>query len=453
MLRGGRAGRACPRRRGHGTRNDRVQEVVSLVVLLVGLTTSADAELLYFVEGGKVQAPASVEGDRVRIETPDGAYVFPKGAFRKIVPGYWPEREWPERRDAARSKGAEERFAAAWWALENGLTPEAETMLSAALDADAGHRASARMVAALDRLAGDCPDPDLDVIRSAIGGTFEVARGPHILLLHQHPEARARVEMLERVLTTFYMMFAAQGIDLPRPRHRLVSVWFARRADYLAYLHSEDADEFRTTNGYYQPTRRLVLTFDSRGTDTDRGTREALRARLLFDLDRRAVDDGTAAHELIHQLIETTGLAPRHANFPIWLHEGLAMQFEIIRGGRWAGVGRSHGTRLTRWRAIQPPPRLAPLVRDTGFGHGYQPDVYAQAWALVYYLRKERPREFHDYLDLLRAPDPGPDTGRWALDNFRKAFGDDLDAIQAAWHDYMRNIQTPLEAEDIGAGR
>ena len=59
---------------------------------------------------------------------------------------------------------------------------------------------------------------------------------------------------------------------------------------------------------------------------------------MLLDLDRRSIDLGTAAHEMIHQLAVESGLVPRHDAFPHWLHEGLAAQFEVIRGGRWSGI-------------------------------------------------------------------------------------------------------------------
>ena len=128
---------------------------------------------------------------------------------------------------------------------------------------------------------------------------------------------------------------------------------------------------------------------------------------MLLDLDRRSIDLGTAAHEMIHQLAVESGLVPRHDAFPYWLHEGLAAQFEVIRGGRWSGISRAHDLRLPDWRRIQDPIRLERLVRDAGFGRGYQRDLYAQAWALVYYLRTRHSREFLTFLDLLRGPDLG----------------------------------------------
>ncbi|HSU82965.1 MAG TPA: DUF1570 domain-containing protein, partial [Thermoanaerobaculia bacterium] len=178
----------------------------------------------------------------------------------------------------------------------------------------------------------------------------------------------------------------------------------------------------------------------------DRLRRDVRRQRLLLDLDRRAIDWGTAAHETIHQLVSASGLSPRHGEFPLWLHEGFAAQFEVVRGGRWAGIGRAHDIRLPDWRTIDPPPRLAPLLRDAGFGRGYQRNLYAQAWALVYYLRKQHPREFLTFLDMLRTPDDDriPRADR-TVAAFRNAFGDDLDGLEADWRRYMGTLKTPLE--------
>ena len=169
-------------------------------------------------------------------------------------------------------------------------------------------------------------------------------------------------------------------------------------------------------------------------------TGEAARRELLFDLECRAIDVSTAAHEMIHQLVDATGLAPRPDAFPVWLHEGLAMQFEVVRAGRWAGLGRADDFRLPYWRRMVPPPRLAPVLRDAGFGRGYHPDRYAEAWALVYFLRKEHPREFLAYLDQLRLPPlDGP------ADAFHAAFGADLGELEARWHQFLGGVLTPAE--------
>ena len=176
--------------------------------------------------------------------------------------------------------------------------------------------------------------------------------------------------------------------------------------------------------------------------------RDLDRRQLLLEMERRAIDGGTAAHEMVHQLVRGSGLIRHHDDFPLWLHEGLAAQFEVIRGGVWAGVGRVHDLRLPDWRAIAPPPPLIPLLRDLGFGHGYQRDLYAQSWALVYYLRKEHPQQFQTFLDLLRLPasEAQPDAHRTSA-AFRAAFGDDLQTLEVTWHRYLARLKTPLEGE------
>lgn len=456
------------------------------------------ADLFYFAEGGAVQLHGEARGEKILLETPDGDLEFLRDDFRAIVPGHWPEDEWESRRESALAGGPEARFAAAWWALENGLTPQAVAMVRQAHAADPLHAPSARMVAALERLDKPIPDPDLEPIHRAMGGRADESRGAHVILLHQHgrAEAEERVDLLERVATSYYLLLAAQGIELPAPRHRLATAWFARRSDYLAFLDSEKATAFRATQGYYHPTLDAVFSYDARSSDRQMAARKLIAARrrelsrltgeldglllrsgevsletlnrtetrrrldrragdidrqeLFLEMERRSLDCGTAAHEIVHQLVSSSGLAPRRDAFPIWLHEGFAAQFEVLRGGRWAGIGRAHDLRLPDWRALQPPPRLAPLVRDIGFGHGYRRDSYAAAWALVYYLRKAHPHQFLTFLDLLRAPQLIPDTrGDRVFSAFQSAFGGNMAALETDWHRFIASLRTPLEVQTL----
>ncbi len=471
---------------------------------------AANADLLYFRNGGAIQVPAKVDGDRVVVELPDGNVSFARDSISKRVPGYWPAAEWDKRRRAAVNKGFDARLAAAWWAVENGLTSEASTEIRALHAVDATHAQVARMAALLERLERPCDDPDTARFARALGVETKVARGPHVILLHQHSEDEAseRIELLERVIAGYYLVFAAQGLELSVPRTRLVSAWFAEKKDYLAFLHSQGADAFSTTRGYYHPTWKAVVAFDGRATDAERGAREkyasrreelarfsevvegapagsrvkvqlageparivsrsaakALIARLdgeasaellMLDLDRRAVDLGTAAHEMIHQLATASGLLPRYDAFPNWLHEGLAAQFEVIRGGRWAGISRANDLRLPNWRSVQSPLSIERLVRDAGFGHGYQRDLYAQAWALVYFLRTQHPQQFLTFLDLLRGPgsadssSSGPRSDP-VLAAFQRAFGTDLLALEREWREFMAGVRTPLEQQNPAA--
>jgi len=469
-----------------------------LVLALAALCPDSRADLIYFKGGGAVQAPAVEQDGSIIIEVAGASYAFLPDDLEKREPGFIPEEEWAERQRRAKDAGSPERFAAAWWALENGLTDEAAAEVQAIHQIDPKHAPTARMAAALKRLEAPGADPDIDDFRRALGIAVKEERGPHVLLLHQHSEAEAaaRVALLERVVTSYYLTFAGSGIDLRVPDRRMVFVWFADQADYKAFLTRQNASPFANTRGYFHPTWNAVVAYDARGNDEHRRNQDALRQRrdelkrfreafdrlpprarakvalagepartvgrdeaaawadrldrdvlqeeLLLEAQRLAFDDGIAAHEMIHLLATNSGLLPRHDAFPIWLQEGLAMQFEVVRGGRWAGVSRAHDIRLADWRLLQPPPLLEPLVRDRAFGRGYRRGPYAEAWALVYFLRLRHPEQFVAYLDLLRNPSAPPGAD-FAFEAFQRAFGPDLSTLERDWRAFLDASTTPLD--------
>jgi hypothetical protein len=444
--------------------------IVSLVA--VAPPRPGRAELLYFVNGGSVQCPATVHDDRVVIQTMIGDFPFLLKDFLKIAPGGCPEREWPTRRSEALKGDSALRFSAAWWALENGLVPEAVEMLRLSHARDSHHQPTRRLVKVLDDLQNPLDDPSTDRLHRALGVSCETLTGQHIVLLHQHPaaDAQIRLDLLERIVIAYYLVLTAHGIDLEIPSQRLVCVYLKNQSDYLAFIRSQNAGAFQSTLGFFHPTYRAVIAYDVRSNrrtrsikeprdsntlatpsdaspSADPDRRELLRRQLLASLDALARDHGTAAHEMIHLLVAESRLEPSPGAFPHWLHEGLAAQFEVVRSGRWAGVGRAHDLRLTDFRVVSASPDLASLIRDKGFGRGYRGDLYARSWALVYYLRKTRPQEFHAFLDLLRLPNPDSDptdSSRFEQP-FRAAFGPDLARLEAAWPLFMNKVHTPLE--------
>jgi hypothetical protein len=468
--------------------------------IVVALAQATRGDLLYFQKGGQAQLPCKRDGKTVEVETPGGRLQFQATDFRAIVPEDEPLSEWAVRLAKARQQGASEQLAVAWWALENGLTDEAVATLREAHAADPKHEPTATLVRALDAISPPLEDSENRDIDGALRGTFQIARSDHFLLRHQlvEAEARSRLNLLEKVYTSYYLTLAAQGIRLAPPARRLMAVVYKSKDDYIEFLRSEHAGAFATTQGYFHPTRNVMVAFDARQRPEQRSAAAAIESRraelarlrptierlpsnarfrvevrgespqslgraaatawletqerdvarqtLLLDLERLSIDLGIAAHETIHQLVANSGLSPRFDDLPTWLHEGLAAQFEVIRGGRWAGVGRAHDLRLPDWRTIHPAPRLAPLVRDEGFEQGYRKDLYAEAWALVYFLRKRHPEDFTRFLDLLRAPSPERNRTERLVDLFRTSFGSDWPVLESEWHQLMRSVTTPLEA-------
>ena len=443
-----------------------------LVLSALALATPARAELLYFKDGGRLHVAAEVLDGQVRVKGATEDYLFPTEDFLEIVPGHDPEREWKARRETALASGPEVRFAAACWAIENGLIPEAVAMLRATHAADRAHQPTARLVALLDRLDPPSPDPDPFSLLKSIGVPLDRTSSRHIVLYHEttREQAEARLDMLERVLTAFYLVLTADGFELEPPDEKLVFVALRDQSDYLAFLRSQRAGAFSTTYGYYHPAYRAVITFDLRTAPrwasayqslermrsrvpfaltsptalSDPRMRNLQRRRLLQEMEIRANADGTAAHELVHALTRASGLAPTPEVFPHWLHEGLAAQFEVVRGGRWAGVGQPHDLRLSDWRKVEPAPNLDGLIRDRGFGHGYQSGLYARSWALVQFLRSAHSSQFLKFLQLLRSPPDKPGSPRFAT-CFLSVFGSDLDEFETDWTRFFEDIHTPLE--------
>lgn len=445
-------------------RNDS-QRQRHLSLCAVGLLTLAwlagpvRAEVLVFQRGGAIEAPASIEDDRVSIDTPAGRFNFPRSDFRVVVPGHDPRREWPARREAALQASPRDGFAAAWWALERGLVAESAEMIRQAHAREPDNRLYARLVARLDAHERPIPDPDTARLESALGVDLRATRSPHVLLLHQHDEREAeeRVATLERVVRAFDLWLTALDVDIDLPRARLVSVHLRDQDDYVRFLTSQNAGAMRNTLGYFHPTFRAVVTFDTRALPRWRGhaasppeersgmpaVRDLRRKWLLEELDRRAYDLGTAIHEMIHLEVVASGLASPAAPFPLWLHEGLAMQFETVRGGRWAGFGPVNDLRLADWHALTRPSEILPILEDAGFGHGYRRDVYARCWSLVYYLRSTRPTQFVTLLDRYRLPRT-PDTPP-SRSLFLAALGDDTPSLESDWNHWMNARQTPIQ--------
>ena len=446
--------------------------ILSLLGIMVGLDRLADesrGDWLEFARGGQVELAATVDRSTVQVATPTGIRTFPRTAFRTIVPGGRVEDEWRERQAAARRVGtASAWFAAAWWAIEHGLTRAGTDSIRLAMQAPGAvdHAPLSRADRLLGLLGEALDDPAPEPVQALLGGSgWAPLRGRHVVLWHQGSivAAQERLDLLDQVVTTFYVSLAAQGIELAVPRRRLVSVWFAHQADYQACLRRIDAAPFAETQGYYHPTQGVVFAYDTRSSaEQSRGRLRVERGRLqsglaatdrvdlerqalLLDLRWRAVDLGIAAHETIHQLVAASGLAPRGDSWPNWLHEGFAAQFEVVRGGRWAGFGGTNDLRIADWRSVAASSQIAPLLRDDGLTHGYHQSRYAESWALVNFLRQTRPEAFVTFLEILRTPRPEnqPNTSSRA---FQAAFETDLGKLGDEWRAFFRDRRTPMEA-------
>jgi len=157
----------------------------------------------------------------------------------------------------------------------------------------------------------------------------------------------------------------------------------------------------------------------------------------------------TIVHEATHQIAFNCGLHQRYSDCPRWFSEGIAMYFETpdLRSSRgWRGIGEVNRIRLSRFRQYlrrRPPDSLKTLVQDDArFLDPKQGlDAYAETWALTYFLIRQRPREYLEYLR--RLSEKGPlleDEPEERLASFREVFGP-IEPLDREFLRYMMRVR------------
>lgn len=171
-------------------------------------------------------------------------------------------------------------------------------------------------------------------------------------------------------------------------------------------------------------------------------------------------------HEAAHQIFFNVGVHGREADSPTWLVEGLAMQFEVPQSSAKKGLHRVNQMRLGDLREFSGIGLGQKKVSDdayaSAFGdHGLVPlgeligddrvfggsgehvaTVYAQAWALVYFLARTQKDAFSGYLAQVAGRLPRTLVEpQQELERFTEFFGPVDDAFQRGWLEYVVRLR------------
>jgi len=340
--------------------------------------------------------------------------------------------------------------------------------------------------------------PSADELNAAFGPAFRLKTTDHYVFCYNTTDRRVGTtgQRLEKVYREFFTYFHQKGLPLHAPREKLPCVLFARRQQYQAharrtatvleftsgfyhrldnrvafYVHANDPEYVQLRRTLEQTGARLASLKRSLarlGPRSDRvtvtytdGTRRVLsRAQALRELadEQRHVRQlkrrvylaqanehiAVLAHEATHQLAASSGLLDPRADNPLWLDEGLAMFFESATRAHWAGIGRLNKSRWAqlietiRHRRQVPIADLIVRRRFLDLGKEGAMAVYAQSWALTYFLMHRHQKAFLGYLARLHTCPPGrrvPDDRKLAM--FKAAFGPDLDVLEQQWYEYV----------------
>jgi hypothetical protein len=269
---------------------------------------------------------------------------------------------------------------------------------------------------------------------------FRVHQTTHYLILYDTSPIYAQWcgSLFERLYMAFTNSWTRRGFKLTAPEFPLVAIVFADRESYLKFSRSELGDAAESIVGYFGLASNRMTMYDLTGIEASgrggrgRGTSAAQINQLLSQPNAQGTVS-TIVHEATHQIAFNCGLHTRLSDCPLWFSEGIAVYVETpdLRSAKgWSGIGAVNQSRLERFRqylAARPADSLETLIRDDArFRDPKQAlDAYAEAWALTYFLIRQHPKAYVEYLALLSKKKPLiQDSPAKRLDQFRQVFGD-----------------------------
>ena len=282
---------------------------------------------------------------------------------------------------------------------------------------------------------------------------FEVYSTAHYLVCYNTSRHYAAWcgALFERLYLGFTNYWTRKGIKLTDPKFPLVAIVFRDPQSYQQYSRAELGDAAQSIIGYYSLRSNRMTMYDLTGVDALRGpgARRGSAAQINQMLSRPEAERtvATIIHEATHQIAFNSGLQTRFADIPLWLSEGIAVYFEtpdLQSSKGWRNIGAVNYTRLAQFRDYlprRPADSLRLLLtedkrfRDSRLAN----DLYAESWALTYYLIRQRPKQYVAYLQMLSEKKQMMwDTPATRLKEFEVAFGAPLDHLEV---DFLRQMQ------------
>lgn len=283
---------------------------------------------------------------------------------------------------------------------------------------------------------------------------FEVHTTQHYLICHNTSRAYAQWcgSLFERLYKGFVNFWSRKNLKLREPEFPLVALVFADKKSYANYARRELGDATELIIGGYSLRSNRIMTYDLTGLDANRrpGDRRADAAQINQMLSREAERTvATIVHEATHQIVFNCGLQARYADIPRWQSEGLAVFFEtpdLNSSKGWRTIGAVNRVQLAGFLSYlprRPADSLITLISsDERLLESKQAaDAYAESWALSYFLIRQRPKQYVQYLKTLSAKtDLIQDTPEERLRDFREAFGD-LQTLDAEFIRQMAKLK------------
>lgn len=282
---------------------------------------------------------------------------------------------------------------------------------------------------------------------------FQTYTTANYLICYNTPKVYAQWcgALYERLFRAYRNFWNRRGFKLHDPEFPLIALVMDNRKSFLEVAKSELGEAAGSIIGYYSLRTNRVIMYDLTGAAAganqrrERLTTREINQMLGLPSAERTV--ATIVHEATHQIAFNCGMHVRYADIPIWLSEGLAMYFETpdLRSSKgWRNIGGVNYTRLDEFRRYaerRPSNALQKLIGgNERFRHAREAaDAYPEAWALTYYLLRNHPKQFIQYMNTMSKKGPLlTDDRQRRLTDFHSAFGNDLEKLDAT---FMKQIQ------------
>ncbi len=248
---------------------------------------------------------------------------------------------------------------------------------------------------------------------------FEVLNTAHYMILYDtsKPYASWCGSLFERLYMAFTNYWSRKGFALEAPEFPLVAIVFADRGRVFEILQARFGRRRRLDRGLFQLD--VESDDDVRPVGLGNGRRSRGRGTMaqinqILSQPRSQQTVATIVHEATHQIAFNCGLHTRLSDCPSWFSEGIALFFETpdLRSQKgWSGIGGINYPRLERFQKLLPTRAADSLetliATDKRFHDTKQGlDAYAEAWALTYFLIRQKPKEYVAYLRLLSQKKP-----------------------------------------------
>lgn len=246
---------------------------------------------------------------------------------------------------------------------------------------------------------------------------------------------------LEEARRQFDRWCRALRAPRPRPDERLLCILFHEQEDFVTFAQETEnlGETALHVNGYFSPRFDWIVCFDPwdstdltaaaaslddaeadieaaehRGADPERVADARTRvnaAREQVLQEERARRTAVTIHEAIHQLVHVGDAFPGRANWPGWLHEGLAVAFETDNHRKPFGPDRAYAARAEGFRralAGESHLSLLELLGEDTIDHvggSHVGVLYDQSGSLISWLYKHKRQELADFLAAVGVPE------------------------------------------------